>query len=239
MPCDRGWLVRGRRDRHRALGRPQPVATARRVRLRPRSSSSATATTPASSFPAGRSPSRASRRGLSALGYVATRFADYDRLEIGWGDEGFYREVPTARVVDAWRWRCARYCDRATRPFCTSSASRRPARDVSQFRRRPGRSRRSRASRGLADKLDATFARGPDGAAAGGTRTRALWDEPVLSRQWRISSLQRLQSLDRRPARCRAACRPRPCWRPCRSGLLLDLEWRSTSFDCRHPGVDA
>jgi hypothetical protein len=36
-----------------------------------------------------------SRRGLSALGYVATRFAGYDRLEIGWGDEGFYREVPT------------------------------------------------------------------------------------------------------------------------------------------------
>jgi uncharacterized protein (TIGR02117 family) len=36
-----------------------------------------------------------SRRGLAALGYVATRFADYDRLEIGWGDEGFYREVAT------------------------------------------------------------------------------------------------------------------------------------------------
>ena len=35
------------------------------------------------------------QRGLSALGYVATRFAGYDRLEIGWGDEGFYREVPT------------------------------------------------------------------------------------------------------------------------------------------------
>ena len=26
---------------------------------------------------------------------MVTRFADYDRLEIGWGDEGFYREVPT------------------------------------------------------------------------------------------------------------------------------------------------
>ena len=37
----------------------------------------------------------ASRHGLRALGYVATRFADFDRLEIGWGDEGFYREVPT------------------------------------------------------------------------------------------------------------------------------------------------
>ena len=37
----------------------------------------------------------ASRRGLTALGDVSTRFAAFDRLEIGWGDEGFYREVPT------------------------------------------------------------------------------------------------------------------------------------------------
>lgn len=42
---------------------------------------------------------QASRRGLSALGYLATRFADIDRLEIGWGDEGFYREAPTAESV--------------------------------------------------------------------------------------------------------------------------------------------
>jgi uncharacterized protein (TIGR02117 family) len=37
----------------------------------------------------------ASRRGLGALGEISTRFGDFDRLEIGWGDEGFYREVPT------------------------------------------------------------------------------------------------------------------------------------------------
>jgi uncharacterized protein (TIGR02117 family) len=42
---------------------------------------------------------QASRRGLSALGYIATRFADFDRVEIGWGDEGFYREVPTAESL--------------------------------------------------------------------------------------------------------------------------------------------
>src|SRR5215467_7863946 len=42
---------------------------------------------------------QASRRGLSALGYLATRFADFDWLEIGWGDEGFYREVPTAQSL--------------------------------------------------------------------------------------------------------------------------------------------
>jgi len=42
----------------------------------------------------------ASQRGLSALGAVATRFADFDRLEIGWGDEGFYREVPTIEALN-------------------------------------------------------------------------------------------------------------------------------------------
>jgi uncharacterized protein (TIGR02117 family) len=37
----------------------------------------------------------ADQRGLHALGYVAERFAGFDWLEIGWGDERFYREVPT------------------------------------------------------------------------------------------------------------------------------------------------
>ena len=37
----------------------------------------------------------ASRRGLTALGVIASRFAGFDRVEIGWGDERFYREVPT------------------------------------------------------------------------------------------------------------------------------------------------
>jgi uncharacterized protein (TIGR02117 family) len=37
----------------------------------------------------------ASQRGLTALGVIATRFAGFDRVEIGWGDERFYREVPT------------------------------------------------------------------------------------------------------------------------------------------------
>jgi uncharacterized protein (TIGR02117 family) len=37
----------------------------------------------------------AARRGHAALLTVSTRFADYDWLEIGWGDEGFYRLVPS------------------------------------------------------------------------------------------------------------------------------------------------
>lgn len=38
----------------------------------------------------------ASRRGYAALGAVATRFGAYSFLEMGWGDEEFYRSVPTA-----------------------------------------------------------------------------------------------------------------------------------------------
>ena len=37
---------------------------------------------------------RARALGLSRLGTVADRFVAYDRVEIGWGDEGFYRNVP-------------------------------------------------------------------------------------------------------------------------------------------------
>jgi uncharacterized protein (TIGR02117 family) len=36
----------------------------------------------------------ASLRGHSALGGVAQRFSDYRFVEIGWGDESFYRHVP-------------------------------------------------------------------------------------------------------------------------------------------------
>jgi uncharacterized protein (TIGR02117 family) len=38
---------------------------------------------------------QASRRRRVALGVVAARFAEFERLEIGWGDEAFYRAVPT------------------------------------------------------------------------------------------------------------------------------------------------
>jgi uncharacterized protein (TIGR02117 family) len=43
----------------------------------------------------------ASRRGLDTLGAVATRFASFDWLEIGWGEERFYREVPTLEFMTA------------------------------------------------------------------------------------------------------------------------------------------
>ena len=37
----------------------------------------------------------ARRRSLPALAAVTARFAPYERLELGWGDEGFYTRVPT------------------------------------------------------------------------------------------------------------------------------------------------
>jgi uncharacterized protein (TIGR02117 family) len=38
----------------------------------------------------------AAQRGHGALIAVSTRFAGYPWIEVGWGDEGFYRSVPTA-----------------------------------------------------------------------------------------------------------------------------------------------
>jgi uncharacterized protein (TIGR02117 family) len=39
------------------------------------------------------------RRGLAALVAVTARFAAFSSLEIGWGDEGFYRAAPTIGAV--------------------------------------------------------------------------------------------------------------------------------------------
>jgi uncharacterized protein (TIGR02117 family) len=41
----------------------------------------------------------ASRRDLPALAAVAARFAEFPRVEFGWGDEGFYTRVPTTREL--------------------------------------------------------------------------------------------------------------------------------------------
>jgi uncharacterized protein (TIGR02117 family) len=42
----------------------------------------------------------ADRHGLSAMAAVTRRFAAYPWLELGWGDEGFYREVPTVASLN-------------------------------------------------------------------------------------------------------------------------------------------
>jgi uncharacterized protein (TIGR02117 family) len=47
-------------------------------------------------LPRGTIAEAAGRRGHAALGAVIQRFTGYRWLEIGWGDEGFYRSVPDA-----------------------------------------------------------------------------------------------------------------------------------------------
>lgn len=44
----------------------------------------------------------ARRLSLPALTAVAARFSGYERLEFGWGDEGFYTRVPTTKELTAW-----------------------------------------------------------------------------------------------------------------------------------------
>jgi uncharacterized protein (TIGR02117 family) len=43
----------------------------------------------------------AQRRTLPALAAVTARFSGYERLEFGWGDEGFYTRVPTTAELTA------------------------------------------------------------------------------------------------------------------------------------------
>jgi uncharacterized protein (TIGR02117 family) len=43
---------------------------------------------------------QASRHGHAALAELATRFQAFPWIEIGWGDEGFYREVPTVAALN-------------------------------------------------------------------------------------------------------------------------------------------
>ncbi len=166
----------------------------------------------------------ASRHGLRALGYLATRFADFDRLEIGWGDEGFYREVPTPASLTVGLAIRALFQPgnlsvlhvvgvgadaRAT--FATSDLVRLELGEASFAR--------------LADKLDASFARGPGGLPV--ELGRGLYGTSLFFRadgtfhlfnvcnHW-VAGLLDAAGVPTAPV---LATLPR--------GLLLDLEWRS------------
>ena len=159
----------------------------------------------------------ASRRGLSALGYVATRFADFDRLEIGWGDEGFYREVPTRRIADGGAGH-SRVVS-AGQPF-GAARGRRRGRSARRVRQRPTSSASSsarRASRAWRTSSTPRFARDDGRAAAGGARARALRNEPVLSRQRHVPSASTSAITGSPGCSMPPAFRPRPCSRPCRA----------------------
>jgi uncharacterized protein (TIGR02117 family) len=167
---------------------------------------------------------QASRRGLSALGYVAARFADFDRLEIGWGDEGFYREVPTAGSLTVAL--AARALLRPGNPsvlhvvgirgdpraMFTNSDLMRVDLGAAGFER-------------MADKLDATFARSPSGrpeelgpglyGASVFFRANGAFHLFNVCNHW-IAGLLDAAGVPTTPV---LATLPR--------GLLLDLEWRS------------
>jgi uncharacterized protein (TIGR02117 family) len=167
----------------------------------------------------------ASRGGLSALGYVAARFADFDRLEFGWGDEGFYREVPTAQSLTVAL--ALRALFRPGNPSVLHVVG-----VGADPRAMFGNSELVRLDLGaagfarLADRLDATFARG-EGGVLPVELGRGLYGTSLFFRangafhlfnvcnHW-LAGLLDAAGVPTAPV---AATLP--------YGLLLDLEWRS------------
>ena len=165
----------------------------------------------------------ARRRSLPALAAVTARFAAYERLEFGWGDEGFYTQVPTtAELTTALALR-ALFLPGNPSVLHVVGLSEPSAAGLSECR--SGRARRS-AKTGfarLAAMLDATFARN-------GARRRR-------SKSWAAASTgQACSTAPSGPSTCsgsaitgsptcsmRRACRPRRCWPPWPQGLLWDL----------------
>jgi uncharacterized protein (TIGR02117 family) len=166
-----------------------------------------------------------SRRGLTALAYVATRFADYDRLEIGWGDESFYREAPTAESLTAAL--AVRALLRPGNPSVLHVVGVKddpraifPLSDLVRIDLGAAGFER------LAEKLDATFARGPDGrrpeelgpglyGASLFFRANGAFHLFNVCNHW----IARLLDAAGVPTAPLLATLP--------YGLLLDLEWRS------------
>ena len=167
---------------------------------------------------------QSSRRALSALGYVASRFADFDRLEIGWGDEGFYRAVPTARSLTAAL--AVRALLRPGNPSVlhvvgVKNDPRAMFANSDLVRLELGAAGFER----MADKLDATFARSPDGlpeelgaglyGASLFFRANGAFHLFNVCNHW-IAGLLDAAGVPTAPV---LATLP--------VGLLLDLEWRS------------
>ena len=166
-----------------------------------------------------------SRRGLAALAYVATSFADHDRLEIGWGDEGLYREVPTAQSLTVAL--AVRALLRPGNPSVLHVVGVKddpramfPLSDLVRIDLGAAGFER------LAEKLDATFARGPDGlrpeelgpglyGASLFFRANGAFHVLNVCNHW-IAGLLDAAGVPTAPI---LATLP--------SGLLLDLEWRS------------
>lgn len=177
---------------------------------------------------------QASRRGRSALGAVATRFAGFERLEIGWGDEGFYRSVPTL--------------DSLTVPLALRALLRPGNPSVLHVVGIPGDPRavfinsdvvRIELSAAgfdrLADKLDASFAREANGVLPASLGP-GLYGTSLFFRangQFHLFNVCNHWVADLLDA---AGVPTAPVLATLPPGLLLDLEWRSGLARLFKPG---
>jgi uncharacterized protein (TIGR02117 family) len=167
---------------------------------------------------------QARRRGLSALGHVATRFATFDWIEVGWGEEHFYRQVPTIQSMTFAL--AARALLRPGNPSVLHvvgvSGDPRAAFAKSDMIRlklsAPGFER-------LADRLDATFVRGGDGEpqalGPGLYGTSLFYRANGAFHLFNVCNHWTARMLDA------AGVPTAPVLATFPSGLLLDLEWRS------------
>ena len=104
----------------------------------------------------------AGQDGFGALIGVTTRFGHYDWLEVGWGEERFYREVPSLRSMNWWLGLRALFApgNRSVMHVVGIEGDPRgPMAGADLVRLVLSRAGFSR----LAAQLDRTFARGPDG----------------------------------------------------------------------------
>jgi len=168
---------------------------------------------------------QASRRGLSALGMVATRFADFERLEFGWGEEAFYRQVPTVGSVTAPL--ALRALLRPGNASVVHVVGVRghprtafPHSDLVRLKLSPAGFER------LADKLDASFARDAEGRVRepigpGLYGTSLFFHATGTFHLFHVCNHWTADLLDA------AGVPTAPVVATLPAGLLLDLEWRS------------
>jgi uncharacterized protein (TIGR02117 family) len=166
-----------------------------------------------------------SRRGLSALGYIAKRFAGYDRLEIGWGDESFYREVPALEsltVALALRALLRPGNPSVLHVVGIGDDPRAKFSNSDLVRIDLGEAGFER----LADKLDATFAHGPDGFRPEKLGP-GLYGESLFFRANGAFHLFNVCNHWIAGLLDAAGVPTAPVLATLPFGLLLDLEWRS------------
>jgi uncharacterized protein (TIGR02117 family) len=160
-----------------------------------------------------------------ALGYLRTRFAGFERLEIGWGDEGFYREVPTMESLNLSL--ALRALFRPGNPSVLHVVG--VGDDPRATFARSDLVRVELGEAGFArmlDKLDATFARAPGGGLPQ-ELGRGLYGFSLFFRAngtfhlFRVCNHWIADLLDA------AGLPTAPLLATLPPGLLLDLEWRA------------